>query len=311
MFRTKISIIGAGLVGSSIAHTLMLSSIATDIVLVDMNMEKAEGEAMDLNHCVPSMMPVKVKAGKYCDCANSKMIIITAGTVQKPGESRLNLTQRNADIMKSIINEIKDYCKDSIILIVTNPVDILTFVTNKLIGMESRKIIGSGTILDTARFKFLISEYINVDSRNICAYVIGEHGDSSVPVWSAVNILGVDMENLLNKNHKIEKIRDIIHKEVVDSAYKIIEKKGSTYYGIAVAVRTIVETVVRNQNSVLTVSSYLTGQYGIKDVCISLPTIINSSGIEKVIDIPLDIHEIKKLQVSADSLKNIISSLSI
>jgi len=311
MFRTKISIIGTGLVGSSIAHTLMLSSIVTDIVLVNRNMEKAEGEAMDLNHCVPSMMPVKVKAGKYCDCANSKMIIITAGTAQKPGESRLNLTQRNVDTIKSIINEIKEYCKDSIILIVTNPVDILTFMTNKLIGMQSRKIIGSGTILDTARFKFLISKYINVDSRNICAYIIGEHGDSSVPVWSAVNILGVDLENLLNRNDKIEKIRDIIHKEVVDCAYKIIEKKGSTYYGIAVAVRTIVETVVRNQNSVLTVSSYITEQYGINDVCLSLPTIINSSGIEKVIDIHLDIHEIKKLQASADSLKSIISSLSI
>ncbi|MFT8313746.1 MAG: L-lactate dehydrogenase [Clostridium sp.] len=311
MFKTKISIIGTGLVGSSIAHTLMLSSLVTDIVLVDMNMEKAEGEAMDLNHCMPSIMPIKVKAGKYCDCADSKIIIITAGTVQKPGESRLNLTQRNADIMKSIINEIKDYCKDSIILIVSNPVDILTFVANKLIGVESKKIIGSGTILDTSRFKFLISEYINVDSRDICAYIIGEHGDSSVPVWSAVNILGVDMERFLSKDHKIEKIRDIIHKEVVDSAYKIIEKKGSTYYGIAVAVRTIVETVVRNQNSVRTVSTYLTGQYGINDVCISLPTIINSSGIEKVIDIPLDTNEIKKLQVSANSLKSIISDLSI
>ncbi|MDP4143624.1 MAG: L-lactate dehydrogenase [Bacillota bacterium] len=309
MDKTKISIVGAGLVGSTIAHTLMLSSLVTEIVLVDANMEKAEGQAMDLNHCIPSMMPVKVKAGNYAECAGSKIVIITAGVVQQQNESRLMLTKRNSEIFMSIIDELKKYCKDSIILVVTNPVDVLTYVVNQLMGIESKRVIGTGTVLDTARFRYLLSEYIKVDSRNIYGYIIGEHGDSSVPVWSVTNVSGIDIDNYLKRDSKTSRMRMLIHKEVVDSAYKIIEKKGSTYYGIAVAVRNVVEAVLRNQNSIFTVSSYMQGPYGIYDVCLSLPTVINSSGVERVLEINLSSEEIRKIQNSANQIKSVISEL--
>ncbi len=310
MIQNKITIIGAGLVGSTIAHTLMLSSLASDIVLIDINKEKTEGEVMDLRHCTPALLPVNVYPGDYSDCADSKIIIITAGIAQNPNESRLNLAQRNTEVFQSIIGQIKPYYDNSVILVVTNPVDILTYVTIKLLNRNPYKIIGSGTILDTARFRYILNEYLNVDSRNISAYIIGEHGDQSVPVWSAISVSGININNFQIENEKIAKIKQKIHDEVVKSAYQIIERKGSTYYGIAVAIRTVVESIIRNHSGIFPVSTLMNGQYGIDDVCLSLPVIIDSSGIKKVLNLSLSTSEIQNLRNSANLLKSVLSNLN-
>ena len=301
----KISIIGSGFVGSTIAYTLMLSGLSSNILLVDKNTDKAIGECMDLNHGIPFVSPVTISVGDYKDCASSDIVIITAGANQKVGETRIDLINKNIDIFKNMIPQIAKYAKDAILLVVTNPVDILTYVTYKLSGFPKNKVIGSGTLLDTARFKYLIGQNLNIDTRNIHGYILGEHGDSEFAAWSSANIAGSPIDLYCNDRNQ-SYCKEKIFSEVKNSAYEIINKKGATYYAIALAVKRIVEAIYRNENSILTVSSILDGEYGIYDIALSVPTIIGKNGIVNTFKMPLDESEKTKLIHSANTLKQIL-----
>lgn len=306
----KVSIIGAGFVGSTIAYTLMLSGLTSHISLVDKNTDKAIGECMDLNHGIPFVSPVTISTGDYKDCALSDIIIITAGANQKVGETRIDLINKNIEIFKNMIPQIAKYAKDAIILVVTNPVDILTYVTYKLSGFPKNKVIGSGTLLDTARFKYLLHQQIGIDTRNIHGYILGEHGDSEFAAWNSANIAGSPIDLYCNDTNE-SYCKEKIFNEVKNSAYEIINKKGATYYAIALAVKRIVEAISRNENSILTVSSILDGQYGINDIALSLPTIIGKNGIVNTFKMPLNETEQSKLIHSANTLKEILLTCSI
>ncbi|HHW00071.1 MAG TPA: L-lactate dehydrogenase [Clostridiaceae bacterium] len=309
----KIAIVGAGFVGSTTAYTLMMSGLITELVLIDVNKKKAEGEAMDLNHGMPFVSPVRIYTGDYSDCAGADIVIISAGANQKPGETRIDLVHKNTAIFKEIVSNVVKYNNNCILLIVTNPVDILTYVTYKISGFPKEKVIGSGTVLDTARFRYLLGDHVGVDSRNVHAYILGEHGDTEVATWSLTNIAGIPMEKYCSDCHCCEQhvTRDNIFKEVKNAAYKIIESKGATYYAVALAVKRIVEAIVRDENSILTVSSLLEGQYGLSDVCLSVPTIVNKNGIGKIVDVPLNEEERELLIKSGNSLKQVIGELNI
>ncbi|MCX7711063.1 MAG: L-lactate dehydrogenase [Clostridia bacterium] len=309
----KVTVIGAGFVGSTTAYTLMLSGLISEIVLIDRNADKSEGEVMDLNHGMPFVRPVKIYSGDYSDCAGSDIVVITAGAGQKPGETRIDLVNKNTAIFKQIVGDVVKYNKDCILLIVTNPVDILTYVTYKISGFPSNKVIGSGTVLDTARFRYLLGDHIGVDTRNVHAYIVGEHGDTEVPTWSLTNIAGIPMDDYCKSCHHCDEgmTRNGIYQSVKNAAYEIINRKGATYYAVALAVRRIVEAIVRDENSILTVSSLLNGHYGMSDVCLSIPTIVNSNGIERILDVPMDEKEMELLKKSGDSLKEIIKTLDI
>lgn len=309
----KITIVGTGFVGSTSAYTLMMSGLVSELVLIDSNKEKARGEVMDLNHGMPFARPVKVYMGDYEDCSDSEIIIISAGASQKPGETRLNLVEKNTEIFKSIISKIIKYNRDCILLVVTNPVDILTYVTCKVSGFSKNRVIGSGTVLDTARLKYLIGDNIGVDTRNIHAYIIGEHGDTEVATWSLANIAGIPMSKYCERCDQCKNsiTRDRIYRKVKNAAYDIIKKKGATYYAVALAVKRIVEAIVRDEYSILTVSSFLEGQFGLNDVCLSLPVIVNKSGVKRIQDIPINDHERGLLIKSGNSLKKVIDTLNL
>lgn len=309
----KVAVVGAGFVGSTTAYTLMLSGLVSELVLIDINKEKAEGEVMDMNHGMPFVRPVDIYIGDYRDCAGADIVIITAGANQKQGETRIDLVKKNTEIFKGIINQILKYNTDCILLVVTNPVDILTYVTYKLSGFPKNRVIGSGTVLDTSRFRYLIGQKVGVDPRNVHAYIIGEHGDTEVPTWSLANIAGIPMEKYC-KNVDMclgEPTRKEIFDNVKNAAYHIINKKGATYYAVALAVRRIVEAIVRNENSILTVSSLIEGQYGINDICISLPTLVNRQGIVNILDIPISDQELALLTKSASTLKEVADTLGL
>ncbi|MCY6484188.1 L-lactate dehydrogenase [Clostridium aestuarii] len=309
--RTKISIIGAGYVGATSAYALMMAGFASEIVIVDINKEKAVGEAMDLSHGVSFLKPVEVYAGNYKDTADSDIVIITAGAAQKPGETRLDLINKNFDIFKKIIPQIVKYNPNAILLVVANPVDILTYITYKLSGFPKERVIGSGTVLDTSRFKHLLSEHFNIDDRNIHTYIIGEHGDSEVATWSLTNIgcmnINYYCNNICKKCDGLSKYE--IHESVKNAGYEIINKKGATYFAVGLAIKRIVEAILRDENSILTVSSLLEGQYGINDVYVGIPTIVGSSGIKKVLEVPLNEEELIKFKDSATHLKGYIDKL--
>lgn len=309
--RIKISIIGAGFVGATAAYALMIAGLASEIVIVDINKEKALGEAMDLAHGVSFVKPVDVYAGDYKDTADSDIVIITAGAAQKSGETRLDLINKNLDIFKKIIPNIVEHSPNSILLVVSNPVDILTYITYKLSGFPKQRVIGSGTVLDTSRFKHLLSEYFNIDDRNIHTYIIGEHGDSEVPTWSLTNIAGMNLDdyckNVCKKYDELSKNK--IHHDVKNAAYEVINRKGATYFAVGLAIRRIVEAILRDENSILTVSSLLEGQYGINDVYVGVPTIVGSSGIKKILEVPLNKEELNKLKISTTTLKEYIDKL--
>ncbi|MEZ0536262.1 L-lactate dehydrogenase [Caldicellulosiruptoraceae bacterium PP1] len=309
----KIVIIGTGFVGSSTAFAIMDAGLATELVLIDVNKEKAEGEAMDLNHGISFVKPVKIYAGDYSDCKDADIVIITAGANQKPGETRLDLTKKNATITKSIVENIIKYTTDAILLMVTNPVDILTYVVYKVSQLPKNQVIGSGTVLDSSRFRYLLAQHCNVDVRNVHAYILGEHGDSEMAAWSLTNIGGVNFmqECLLCGNNCPPTVKQEIFDKVKNAAYEIIQRKGATYYAIALAVRRIVESIIRNENTILPVSSVVDDVFGISDIAISLPSVVNNTGVVKVFDIPLTDEEIKSLQNSAKVLKETIKSLEI
>lgn len=309
----KVAIIGSGFVGSTTAYTLALSGTANEIVIVDINREKAEGDALDISHAVPLIQPVDVYAGDYSDVKDSDIIIISAGANSKPGETRLDLTGRNTGIFKSIIPNVVKGNDSAIYLVVTNPVDILTYVTRKISGLPSKKVIGSGTVLDSSRFRYLLSRHCSVDARNVHGYIIGEHGDSELAAWSITNIAGTPIDNycsICGRNCE-SRFKEETAREVKESAYKIIQRKGATYYGVAAAVRRIVECILRDEKSILTVSSTLEGQYGISGVSLSLPSIVGSDGVEKVLELPISDDEVNKLRHSAAIMSDVISRLDI
>lgn len=310
--RPKIAIVGAGNVGSTYAYSLMISGIAREIVLIDKNEDLAKGECMDLNHGVSFAHPTKIYAGGLKDCENSDIIVITAGSNRKPGQSRIDLAQANVNIFKDIIPIILKFCANAIFLVVTNPVDILTYITLKISGLPSNRVLGSGTVLDTSRFKFMISKYCNVDSHNIHAYIIGEHGDTELPVWSNATIAGMAIETYCSeyaglKNAKNE-LAEIFEK-VKDAAQLIIKAKGATYYSIALSMVKITRSILRNENTILPVSTLITDYYGINDVCISVPSHVNANGVEQFIKLQLSDHEQELFKHSANTLKNIIKTV--
>ena len=309
----KAAIIGCGFVGTSIAFSLVQKGIFSELVLIDANEKKAEGEAMDLSHGLPFTKPMEIKAGGYEDIADCAMIIVTAGANQKPGETRLDLVHKNVEIYKSIIPKIVEKNQEATLLIVSNPVDIMTYVALKLSGYPSHKVIGSGTVLDTARLKYLLSRHLDVDSRSIHAFIIGEHGDSELAVWSAANVSGIPLNHFCELRGYFDHMESMyrIYQSVRDSAYEIIEKKGATYYGVAMAVCRIAESVIRNEHSIMPISVYLDGLYGLHDICLSIPTVVGQEGAEKVLDIPLDLMEMGKLVYSSEELKKIIGELKL
>lgn len=310
----KAAIIGTGFVGSTTAFTLMMSGLFSELVLIDINETKARGEAMDLNHGMPFARPVRIYQGNYADCHDADIIIITAGANQKEGETRLDLVYKNTEIFKSIVSGVTKYTSPdkSLLLVVTNPVDILTHVTAKISLWPAEKVIGSGTVLDTARFRYLIGEHVGVDTRNIHGYILGEHGDTELPAWSLTTIAGMPMEQYCNTcGHCGGENRDEIFYKVKNAAYDIIRAKGATYYAVALAVRRIVEAIMRDEHSILTVSSLLTGQYGISDVCISVPAVVDRNGINRIVEVPLLETERKMLHHSADTLKEILAKLKL
>ncbi|MCR4608326.1 MAG: L-lactate dehydrogenase [Eubacterium sp.] len=309
----KVAIIGCGFVGSSTAFALMESGLFSEIVLIDVDHSRAEGEAMDISHGVPFVKPMKIYAGDYDDIVDASIIIITAGAAQKPGETRLQLVQKNVAIFKSIIPEISKRKCEGVLLIVSNPVDILTYVAQKLSGFPVNRVIGSGTVLDTARLKSRLSEHLDVDSRTVHAFIIGEHGDSELAAWSSATVSGVPLSKFCEMrghfNH--DESERHIQEMVKNSAYEIIERKKATYYGVAMAVRRICEVIARDEKSILSVSSLMEGQYGLKDICLSMPTIVGADGVEEKVPISLDEDEITKLMASAQALKDIASSLDL
>lgn len=309
----KVAIIGCGFVGASSAFSLMQSGLFSSMVLIDVNKDKAEGEAMDLSHGVPFSKHMKVYAGDYDDIVDCSIIIITAGVNQKPNETRLDLIKRNTVIFKSIINEIKKRNCEGILLVVSNPVDILTYVTLKLSGFPPHRVIGSGTVLDTARLKYLLGEHLNVDSRGIHAFIIGEHGDSELAVWSSANVSGINLIDFckLRGCHDHMETMNRFYKEVRDSAYEIIKRKEATYYGIAMALRRICEAIIRDEHSILPISSYICGHYGLDDIYMGVPTIVGSTGAERILDIPLDDNEENNLLSSAKAIREIIDKLEL
>ena len=278
----KCAIIGCGFVGSATAFSYA-SGLFSEMVLIDVNKEKAEGEAEDISHGLPFNSPMEIYAGEYSDLSDAHIIIIAAGANQKDNETRLDLVHKNAKIFSVIVDNITQYNKEGIILVVTNPVDILTHYTLKKSGFPKNRVIGSGTVLDTARLKYLVGRHFNIDSRNVHSFIIGEHGDSELAVWSSANISGIDINKFCGKcekNCNLTELYDIFD-DVKASAYKIIQSKGATYYGIAESVKKILTSIVRDDNAILTVSSLIEGEYGINNVCIGLPCVVGAEGVRK------------------------------
>jgi len=312
--KNKVVIIGAGFVGATSAYAIMNRGLASEIVLVDIDEKKAEGEMMDLNHGATFVKPVRISTGDYEDCRDASIVIIAAGANQEPGESRLDLAEKNTAIFKKIVPQIVDYTKDAILLVVTNPVDILTAVTRKISTLPANKVMGSGTVLDTSRFRYLLSLHCKINPKNIHAYVLGEHGDHEVVAWSLTSIAGVPFRDycvLCGRGHNSRDFMDEISGKVRNSAYEIIEKKGVTYYAVGLAVARIVESIFRDENTILTVSTVLEGQYGLKGLALSLPAIVGHGGAEKILDLKLSEEEEKELVESGEILKGILQGLKI
>jgi L-lactate dehydrogenase len=299
---TKIAIVGAGNVGATAAYALLLSGLAAEIVLIDANSDRAQGEAMDLAHAVPFSRPTRVWAGDYGDCLGAHITIVAAGTAQRTGETRMDLVRRNATIFNELIPRIAAANPDGIILVTTNPVDVLTHEAWRISGLPAERVIGSGTTLDTGRFRAALGDRFGVDPRSVHAFIIGEHGDSEVPVWSSANVAGVPLDELARTRAIAfgPDDRDRIFTETRDAAYQIIERKGATYYAVAAALVRIVEAIVRDQRTVLSVSSVLGGEaYDLGEVSVSVPSIIGSGGVHEILRLSLSDDEAAALHASA------------
>ncbi|MBR6162668.1 L-lactate dehydrogenase [bacterium] len=309
----KVAIVGCGFVGAACAFSLMQSGLFSEMVLIDSDKAKAEGEALDISHGVPFSKPIKIYAGDYDDIKNSSIVIITAGANQKPGETRLDLVKKNISIFKSIIPEIKKRDFKGILLVVANPVDILTTVAIKLSGLKENMVFGSGTVLDTARLKYELGNHLDVDSRSIHAFIIGEHGDSEIAAWSSANVSGIplnkfcEMRGHFNHEEAMEKIAE----NVKNSAYEIIQKKRATYFGVAMAVKRICEAIVRDEKSILSVSSMMKGEFDIEGISLSMPAIVGKNGVETHVPLQLSDREKQALKNSAGTLREILKQNEI
>jgi len=309
----KVVVVGAGSVGTSYIYALLQTGLASEIALVDLDAHRVEGEVMDLSHGLPFVPPVSVKAGQYSDCADARLIVVTAGAKQTPGQSRIELIQKNADIIKSICGQIQSQNPTAVVLMVSNPVDTLTQVALRCLSLPRTKVIGSGTVLDSARFKYLLSRYCEIDARNVHAYILGEHGDSEVPAWSMTHIAGIPIERYCEICHVCDypKHHKEIAEQVRNSAYHIIDYKGSTYYGIGLSLLRITAAILRNERSVLTVSTYLEGEYGLDDICLSVPCIVGEEGVERIIDARLEPQEQEQLERSAQILRGVFDKVAL
>ncbi|HNT53798.1 MAG TPA: L-lactate dehydrogenase [Anaerolineaceae bacterium] len=308
----KVVIVGAGAVGSTFAYALAQKGLAQQICLIDANPDFAEGQALDLAHGLPFYPSVQIRAGDSRDYSDAQVIVITAGAKQAPGESRLNLLQKNAAIVEEIVDEIVAQKSQAVLIVATNPVDILTHVALKHSGWAKNRVIGSGTVLDSARFRYIISQHCNVDVGNVHAYILGEHGDSEVAAWSMTHVAGMPIGNYClqcNNCSDWHGERDRIVRAVRDSAYHIINYKGSTYFGIGMSLARIVGTILQDQNSVLTVSTYLEGEYGLNAVCLSVPCVVGQGGVKRIVQAELYPEEQSALERSAQILKDGIASL--
>lgn len=309
----KIVVVGAGFVGTAFAYSLLIHGLASQIAIIDVNRERAEGEVMDLNHGMPFAQPVRIWAGDYPDCQDADIVVISVDRGQKIEQSRLELARGNFELMKQIVPNITKYNDKCILLVVTNPLDVMTYTALKLSHFPKNRVIGSGTILDTARLRYLLGERLQVDPRNVHAYIIGEHGDSEVPVWSLANVAGIRLKDyypLANVPYDPVELDNLFLK-VRDAGYEIIKRKGRTFYAVALGMTKIVESIVRNENAVLTVSCLLEDYYSVSDVCLSVPVILNRTGIKEVIRLPLDEKEIADFQKSATIIKNVVNSLDL
>ena len=309
----KAAIVGCGFVGASIAFRFLQQGLFSNLVLLDANRDKAEGEAMDLSDGLPYGASMEITAGTYDDIADCGLVVITAGVNQKPGETRLQLIERNAVIMRSIVEEIKARPCGGILLIVSNPVDVLTHVARELSGYPKERVIGSGTVLDTARLKQLLGEELGVDSRNVHAFIVGEHGDSELAVWSGANVSGLNLDDFCRLRGKElhEASKERIYQTIRDSANEIIKRKAATYYGIAMAVGRIAECIVKDEQAVLPISVGLEGEYGLDHVTLSIPSIVGKNGLEKILEIPLGESERLALDRSAQQLQEVIAGLKL
>lgn len=310
----KISILGSGRVGSSIAYTLTVGGVCSEIVLVDIAKQLAEGEAMDIIQGTPFSNSVNIYSGDYKDVAGSDIVIVTLGRARKPGQTRIELAQSNVDIIKSVMPQVAEYAPNAIYVLVSNPVDILTYATLKVTNLSPNQVIGSGTLLDSSRLRSIVAEKLGISSRNVHGYVLGEHGDSSVVPWSLVSIAGMTIDAYekaagFGDEFIQEDSLVTMEKDMRESGAKVIQNKGATNYAIAMSVRYLCDNILRGGNTVMAVSSLMTGQYGMEDVCLSIPSIVNSSGLVKTLEPQLKEEEVEKLLNSANVLKNIISTL--
>lgn len=306
--KSKIILVGDGAVGSSFAFALVTQNIGRELGIIDINYDKTEGDALDLASALSFTSPKKIYAATYADCHDADIVVITAGAAQKPGETRLDLVHKNLRIFKGIINDIVASGFDGIFLVASNPVDVLTYATWKFSGFPKERVIGSGTSLDTARFRQRIAELVNVDARNVHGYILGEHGDTEFPVWSHANIGGLQIAEWVKRHPEVdeEALVNMFFK-VRDAAYEIIAKKGATYYGIAVALASICKAILDDNKAIFPLSVYLDGEYGQKDIFIGAPAVIGRNGIESVIEIPLNDSESEKMALSARTLKQVIN----
>ena len=311
----KITVIGSGNVGSTIAYTLTIMGLASEIVMIDVNEEKSLGEALDIRQGVPFCNPATIYAGSYDDAAGSDIVVITSGMARKPGQSRLDLAQTNVDIIKSIADKIVPVAPEATYVIVSNPVDILTYVFLKHTGLPQERVIGSGTILDTARLRSRISEYYSVNQKNVHAYVLGEHGDSSFVPWSLANISNVPIENyknaLLTGAEYPEFVKDDVENYMRKSGARVIQRKGATFYAVSISVCHVCQCLLSGIDTTLTVSTLLNGEYGISDVCLSILNVVGNKGAHSKIMLPLNDEEIAALNNSANVLKDLIKGLNI
>lgn len=311
---TKVTIIGSGSVGSTIAYTLTVTGVASEIVLIDINAEKAVGEALDIRQGTPFCNPCNIYAGDYSDAVNSDIVILTSGVARKPGQSRLDLAQINVDITKQIIPQITKYAPDATYIIVSNPVDILTYTFCKYSGLPEERIIGSGTLLDTSRLRSRISEYYSVNQQNVHAYILGEHGDSAFVPWSVANISNVPVEQYRDSLIDTGIDYPVINKEEIEEYVRkaganVIQRKGATFYAVAITVCRICKALLSGIDTSLTVSTMINGEYGINDVCLSLLSVVGSRGAKGKVLLPLNDEEIAQLHNSAESLKQVIRNI--
>jgi L-lactate dehydrogenase len=309
--RSKVVVVGSGFVGSSAAFAMSINQLCSELVLIDINNEKSMGEAMDINHGLPFLGQMTIYAGDYSDCKDADVIVITAGANRKPGETRIDLAKKNVMIVKEITANIKKHYTGGVILVISNPVDILTYLVAKWMDLPEGRVIGSGTVLDSARFRSLLSQKFNIDVKNVHGYIIGEHGDTQFPAWSATHIAGLSIDEYCKATNTVftDEDRIAIADEVRKAGASIIQNKGATYYGIAIAINIIVESLLRGNNTIRTVGTVMNGAYGIHDIAFSIPCIVGANGVEKALELALTPQEETLLYYSAEQVKIVLNQV--